>query len=263
MNQGPAQSQTVAPMLSGVPQSNGNSGSVQYAGGFNGGQNAVSYNYGLGSQGPTDSGAGIAGQLYSKGYGQQFLPKSGQLGSQYAGAFGQQSSPMVTQQAGSPQMNYGGAAGQAMGGSSYGNQNYGGQQPQYQTQASQPRYSQQYTQQSQPTYSQNAGGAAAMAMSDEREKKDIAPSDKDLKEWLDPLKAYQYRYKDEKNGRGEHFSVMAQDLEKSKIGRSMVEETPDGKKMVNYARKEAVQLAAMAMLNERIKRLEKNAKGKR
>lgn len=49
---------------------------------------------------------------------------------------------------------------------------------------------------------------------------------------------------------------MAQELEKSAVGDSMVEDTPDGK-MVNYGKGFGAVLAAQAHLNERLNKLEK------
>ena len=70
------------------------------------------------------------------------------------------------------------------------------------------------------------------------------------------LAKYKYEYKNPAHGEGEHISVMAQDLERSKIGAEQVVNTPEGK-MVNYGgRLPAVQLAATAMLNNKVNALE-------
>ena len=61
--------------------------------------------------------------------------------------------------------------------------------------------------------------------------------------------------KKEGTPKGEVTSVMAQDLEKSDIGKQMVIDTPDGK-MVNYAQGMAPLFAAIAELNKRTKKLE-------
>lgn len=100
-----------------------------------------------------------------------------------------------------------------------------------------------------------AAMVAAMAMSDRRVKKDIQPADGKVKEFLDGLTASDYKYKDEKHGQGRHTSVMAQDLEKSELGRRLVSETKDGK-MVNYTRGLATMMAAQAHLNKRLNALE-------
>lgn len=114
----------------------------------------------------------------------------------------------------------------------------------------------------------NLAGSAtkvATAGSDENMKKDIkkgSATDK-IEEFLGALKSYDYKYKDEKangkeNPKGEVTSVMAQDLEKSDLGKQMVKEGPDGKE-VDYGQGLAAMLASIAELNERTKKLEKKA----
>jgi hypothetical protein len=82
-----------------------------------------------------------------------------------------------------------------------------------------------------------------------------------VEEFLNALKSYTYNYKDkenngQKNPEGKVTSVMAQDLEKSKLGKQMVTEGPEGK-MVNYGQGMAPLFAAIAELNQRTKKLEK------
>lgn len=105
----------------------------------------------------------------------------------------------------------------------------------------------------QPT-SGNNNPALAGLMSDETVKKNIRPGD-ETQSFLDSLTAYQYEYKNPKHGQGTHYSVMAQDLEKTPVGKSAIIETPEGKK-VDYSRLQAVHLAATATLNDRIEKLE-------
>jgi len=108
-------------------------------------------------------------------------------------------------------------------------------------------------------------GALLYAGSDENMKKDIKKSEKSgnelVEDFLNALKSYTYEYKDKevngkKNPDGEVTSVMAQDLEKSELGKKMVKDTPEGK-MVDYAQGMAPLFAAIAELNERTKKLEK------
>lgn len=93
--------------------------------------------------------------------------------------------------------------------------------------------------------------------SDRRAKKDIKPADDKMKGFLDNLNAYDWKYKggDGKTNNG----VMAQDLEKSDVGREMVMDTPKGK-MVDYGKGLASILAAQSMLNKRLDALEKKKK---
>lgn len=109
------------------------------------------------------------------------------------------------------------------------------------------------------------GGGGAAAGSDENMKKNIEKSEKSgnelVEDFLNALKSYTYEYKEkEVNGKktpeGEVTSVMAQDLEKSDLGKKMVHDTPEGK-MVDYAQGMAPLFAAIAELNQRTKKLEK------
>ena len=98
-------------------------------------------------------------------------------------------------------------------------------------------------------------GAAAISMSDKRAKKKIKSGDERIKGFLDNLSAYDYEYKDKKHGKGRQVSVMAQDLEKSDLGKQFVIDTPAGKK-VDYGKGLAAILAAQAHLNKRLKQVE-------
>jgi hypothetical protein len=107
-----------------------------------------------------------------------------------------------------------------------------------------------------------AGGDAASAamMSDETKKTDIKDGGPKIEQFLDSIKAYAYKFKEGvKAPKGEHVTPMAQDLEKSSIGKDMVEDTPEGK-MVDYARGFGAMLAAQAELHDRLKKLEKKKK---
>ncbi len=111
-------------------------------------------------------------------------------------------------------------------------------------------------------------GAAAIAASDVNLKKNIekkslgealidkdVDSDDRLKDLLSNLDVYDYDYKDEKFGEGRQTSVMAQDLEKSEIGKEAVIDTPEGK-MVDYNKLLPAMLAANVDANKRIMSLE-------
>jgi hypothetical protein len=112
-------------------------------------------------------------------------------------------------------------------------------------------------------FSQLLSTAAAVApvvaaFSDRGLKKNIrSAKDKDLlspKEidgFLDNLYAHQYNYKDAKHGKGKQVGVMAQDLEKTQLGKQMVEDTSEGKQ-VNYGKGLGLVLASQARLNQRL-----------
>ena len=99
-----------------------------------------------------------------------------------------------------------------------------------------------------------------MAVSDVSAKKNIVPANKELEEFLNALGVYSYEYKDKQNGEGRHISTMAQDLEKTEIGKSMVETREDGLKQVNYGKGFAVMLASNALLNHKYNQLEAKLK---
>lgn len=105
-----------------------------------------------------------------------------------------------------------------------------------------------------------SAGAAMLPLllSDEQAKKDIRPADGKVSSFLEALRATDYRYKDPDTpvtSPGRHASVMAQDLEKSELGRRMVHDTPEGK-VVDYKEGFATMLASMAALNDRVGELE-------
>lgn len=106
----------------------------------------------------------------------------------------------------------------------------------------------------------NAGksiGGIMSIFSDERMKKDAKSAEKSSKSFLDALSAKEYKYKDEKHGKGKQVGVMAQDLEKAgPVGKQMVVDTKQGKQ-VDYGKGFGAILAAQVELNERLKELEK------
>lgn len=99
-----------------------------------------------------------------------------------------------------------------------------------------------------------AAGAAYM-MSDRRLKKNIKDGRDDADELISALKSYRYDYKDEKHGKGGRFGIMAQDLEKTRAGRSSVVTTSEGKAVHGASLASAV-AAATGRLGERLAKLE-------
>lgn len=102
--------------------------------------------------------------------------------------------------------------------------------------------------------------SAAVAASDEKNKTKKGAGEDNIKEFLNAIKAHSFEYKDKmKNnplaGDGEYVGPMAQDLEKTELGKSMVIDTPEGK-VVDYGKGFGAMLASQAMLNERLKKLE-------
>lgn len=87
-----------------------------------------------------------------------------------------------------------------------------------------------------------------LMMSDETQKQDVEPANPQIKDFLNQINAYNYTYKNpERDGQGTFTSPMAQELEKTELGKQAVVETPQGK-MVNYARLGGVNLAAVSVL---------------
>jgi hypothetical protein len=108
--------------------------------------------------------------------------------------------------------------------------------------------------------SANSGvsGADVSAMSDERQKAGVSNGDPKLRSFYDALEAHSYRYKDPSApgaGEGRYVSPMAQELEKSDIGKTMVTDTPEGK-MVDYGKGFGAMLAGQAEFHDRLKRVE-------
>jgi len=110
-------------------------------------------------------------------------------------------------------------------------------------------------------------GAAATGSpsSDERGKENISSAKKDTKSFLDALNAKSYNYKDPEGGpgraHGRRFGIMAQDLEKSKMGASLVMDTPHGK-MIDAVQGFGAVLAAQSELNKRLNSIENKKKKK-
>ncbi|NJN94481.1 MAG: tail fiber domain-containing protein [Anaerolineales bacterium] len=88
---------------------------------------------------------------------------------------------------------------------------------------------------------------------EEKKEKEEKPS---IENMLKKLKAYRYEYKDgEKHGEGKQFGVMAQDLEKTPEGKSMVKETKDGK-MVDVGKLANAAMASVVSMHEKQEALE-------
>ena len=103
------------------------------------------------------------------------------------------------------------------------------------------------------------GANAAMMMSDKNVKEDIKKaSPKDIEDFATKLKASKFKYK-QPNGEsyqdGEVDGIMAQDLEKSKIGKKMIVDSPEGK-MVDLKKAVPATMAAVSEIMKRIKKLE-------
>lgn len=89
--------------------------------------------------------------------------------------------------------------------------------------------------------------AGVAAFSDMRLKENITQVPKsDLSEMKSYLKAFAFNYKNDKHGKGEWIGVMAQDLEKSKLGKTLVIENEHGEKMIDINKVMSLFLATLA-----------------
>jgi hypothetical protein len=100
-----------------------------------------------------------------------------------------------------------------------------------------------------------AAGAGAFFGSDERIKTKTHRAGKDIDKFLKALEAHGFEYKSEKHGKGKHFGIMAQDALKSRIGKSLVVDSPEGL-MLDTKKTFMAMLASQARLDERLRRVE-------
>lgn len=107
-------------------------------------------------------------------------------------------------------------------------------------------------------------GAAGSALSvlnplkpsDRRLKKNVSRGDGDAQDLLDHLTAKSFDYKNPSHGRGgRETGVMAQDVERSRAGRTFVRDTAKGKELDPVAGFGSV-LAMLSTMNDRMKKLE-------
>ncbi len=96
--------------------------------------------------------------------------------------------------------------------------------------------------------------SVASAISDRRLKKDIKGGDGDANAALKELRAYVFRYKDEKHGKGARVGVMAQDLERAGLRHAVIE-TPEGK-AIHGGHLAASNTAMLAALERRVAKVE-------
>jgi len=98
-----------------------------------------------------------------------------------------------------------------------------------------------------------AGVAIAAAMSDERAKKDVKDVNKlDMDDFLATIQPKNYKYKDEKHGKGDFTGIIAQDLLKSKLGADAVVQVEDDKMGYDKDKMQGIILAALKHLDNKI-----------
>lgn len=92
----------------------------------------------------------------------------------------------------------------------------------------------------------------SMSGSDERIKTEVQESDGYVIDALNKLKAYTYKYRESKYGEGKRVGVMAQDLEKSYVGKLIVTEDKQGIKHIDDKKAISFLLAAVAELSKKL-----------
>jgi hypothetical protein len=101
---------------------------------------------------------------------------------------------------------------------------------------------------------------ASLQISDERAKDETPGRDPEqIQGFLDSIHAHQYRYKDPSQpgaGHGTYVSPMAQEIEKTPLGKPAVTIGDDGYKRVDYSKLLGTMLAGQAYLNEKTNKLE-------
>lgn len=106
------------------------------------------------------------------------------------------------------------------------------------------------------------GGAmlAGKPPSDKNVKINVEDGKPAIRQLLDKLKPYEYDYKPEvvenAGDLGKQIGVMAQDLEKSELGKEFVIPDGNGVKRVDYGKMGSTQLAAIADVNDRVNKME-------
>lgn len=105
-----------------------------------------------------------------------------------------------------------------------------------------------------------AGSAAVGALfSDRRGKTDIAPAEAEIAEFVAGLKPYGFKYRDPSTrgaAPGQRYGIMAQDLERSKVGRTLVRDREDGTKEIDVGQSVGAILAAISSMNSRVEHME-------
>ena len=105
-------------------------------------------------------------------------------------------------------------------------------------------------------------GAVGAAASDERMKKNIGDGRDRLDKFLDSIGAHEYEYKDKDApfaGAGVFVSPMAQELERTDLGKHLVVENEKGNKIVDYGKGFGLMMAIAKMNHDDIKKLKERS----
>ena len=104
------------------------------------------------------------------------------------------------------------------------------------------------------------------ALSDKRAKEDIKDGGEKLDDFYGKISAKDYKYKQHMQnnilgGPDRYVSVMAQDLERTDLGKTFVRELEDGSKIVDYGKGFGVMLAGQAHLHSKVNKIEQTLGG--
>jgi hypothetical protein len=100
-------------------------------------------------------------------------------------------------------------------------------------------------------------GATIYAASDVRAKKNVELAPEEIDDFLSNLTGYKYSYKDpERYGKGERIGVMAQDMNKSNLGKEAVVKDEEGMMGIDGSKALSAILASLGQLNDKINALE-------
>lgn len=104
-------------------------------------------------------------------------------------------------------------------------------------------------------------GQAVAAMSDRRAKRDVRPAGEHVGKLLEALRPSCYRYREEvqdmpEAGRGERIGIMAQDLERTELGKALVKRGDDGLRRIDVGATTGLLLAALSDQHRRLKAVE-------
>ena len=95
------------------------------------------------------------------------------------------------------------------------------------------------------------------ATSDQTAKQGIESGQQELEDFLSSLGVYSYEYKNKEYGEGRRISPMAQEIEKTPLGKIAISTNKEGYKQVDYGKLGGTMLAATAMLNNKVNKLAK------
>jgi hypothetical protein len=103
------------------------------------------------------------------------------------------------------------------------------------------------------------GSGVATLLSDRAAKTDVKKSGSELDEFLNSLSAYSYKYKKDvgEDPDKKRYGIMVQDLEKSRVGKSLVRgDHPSGYKAVDAGQAALLSLAVLSRLAKRVQKVE-------